>query len=294
MEVVAVEEPSAHTLEQLGSYGVGLLWNVRFPAELGDAAHLSSATASALAAAVRASGADVVLLTSSFGTKEVAARLAYDVGAGLVIDASSIEEGADGTIAASKRVLAGSWDTRCEVTTDVAVITVRSNAIAPSAVAAPVVTTVEDLVVELDDTATTVTVLERTVEEIDDAGRPELSEAAAVVVGGRGTDGDFGPVEEFADAVGAAIGATRDVVFEGWFDQFVGQTGVTVTPRLYVGAGVSGAPHHRGGMQSSQVIVAVNNDSECPLFEISDFAVVGDLADVLPQAAAAIRAHKGA
>ncbi len=97
---------------------------------------------------------------------------------------------------------------------------------------------------------------------------------------------------ELADALGAAVGATRDAVYEGWHDQFVGQTGVTVAPRVYIGAGISGAPHHRGGMQASQVIVAVNNDPECPLFEISDFAVVGDLADVLPQAAEVLREHR--
>ncbi|WP_036959344.1 electron transfer flavoprotein subunit alpha/FixB family protein, partial [Promicromonospora kroppenstedtii] len=120
-----------------------------------------------------------------------------------------------------------------------------------------------------------------------------LDQAAVVVAGGRGTDGDFGPVEDLADALGAAVGASRDAAFEGWWDSYVGQTGVTIAPRLYIGAGISGAPHHRGGMQASQVIVAVNSDPEAPIFEICDFAVVGQLADVLPQAAAEIRKHKG-
>ena len=116
----------------------------------------------------------------------------------------------------------------------------------------------------------------------------------AVVAGGRGTMGDFGPVENLADALGAALGATRDCVDEGWIDHDaqIGQTGVTIAPRLYIGAGISGAPHHRGGMQASEIIVAVNSDPETPIFEICDFAVVGDLADVLPQATEAIEAYK--
>jgi electron transfer flavoprotein alpha subunit len=176
-------------------------------------------------------------------------------------------------------------------TTDVAVLTVRANAVVPEPAPGPVSTDVEGLSVDVD--APTVRVVSRTPKE-HTAGRPTLEEAAVVVAGGRGTNGDFGPVTELADALGAAVGATRDAVFEGWFDQYIGQTGVTIAPRLYVAAGISGAPHHRGGMQASQVVVAVNNDPEAPIFEISDFAVVGDLADVLPQAAAAIRAHREA
>ncbi|WP_029253226.1 electron transfer flavoprotein subunit alpha/FixB family protein [Paraoerskovia marina] len=290
VEAVVTESPSVQTLAQLGSHGVELVRQAELPSTLGESAHLSTTVAQVLAAAVRAADADAVLLTSNFVTKEIAARVAHDLDAGLVVDAATLVEGPDGRLVAGKRVLAGSWDTECEITTDVSVVTVRSNAVVPATVDQPVETTVEGFAVDV--AAGAVTVVERTVEEIDDAGRPELAEAGSVVVGGRGTDGDFGPVEEFASSIGAAVGATRDVVFEGWFDQFVGQTGVTVTPRLYVGAGVSGAPHHRGGMQASQVVVAVNNDPECPLFEIADFAVVGDLADVLPQAAAAIRAHK--
>jgi len=112
-----------------------------------------------------------------------------------------------------------------------------------------------------------------------------------VVVGGRGTQGDFSAVEDLADALGAAVGATRDATDEGWMphEVMVGQTGVTISPRLYVGAGVSGAVHHRGGMQASGLVVAVNNDPDAPIFEFADFGVVGDLFEVLPQAAAEIR-----
>ncbi|GIJ00117.1 electron transfer flavoprotein alpha subunit apoprotein [Sediminihabitans luteus] len=294
VEAVALEEPSAATLDQLAAHGVARVHRVDLPADLSDdARHLTPVVAEAFAAVARAAGAQVLLLTSSFPNKEVAARAAHTLGAGLVIDAAALRTADDGALVAGKRVFAGAWDTECAVSTDVAVVTVRANAVVPTPADASAVPEVVAHDVAPSASATAARVVSRTTHETDGDGRPELAEAAIVVAGGRGTDGDFTPVLDLADALGAAVGASRDAVFEGWFDTFVGQTGVTVAPRLYVGAGISGAPHHRGGMQASQVIVAVNNDPECPIFEICDFAVVGDLADVLPQAAAAIRAHKG-
>ena len=302
VEAVALEAPSLDVLAQLGTYGVETVRQAELSDDGhgvgGDVAHLTPVVAEALAAAANASGADVVLLTSSFPNKEAAARLAFLTGAGLVIDASGVTVADDGEAAgrvvADKSVFAGAWDVRSAVSTDLAVLTLRANSVAPEPVAEAVATDVVGFVVTLTPAATAAKVVTRTVHETSGGGRPALGEAAVVVTGGRGTNGDFGPVLELADALGAAVGATRDAVYEGWHDQFVGQTGVTVAPRLYIGAGVSGAPHHRGGMQASQVVVAVNNDPECPLFEISDFAVVGDLADVLPQAAQAIREHRDA
>ncbi|MCB7138021.1 electron transfer flavoprotein subunit alpha/FixB family protein [Cellulosimicrobium marinum] len=302
VEAVALESPSVEVLAQLGSYGVETVRQAELSADGhglgGDATHLTPVVAEALAAAVRASDADAVLLTSSFPNKEAAARLAFLTGAGLVVDASALSvagEGDDaGRVVADKRVFAGAWDVRSVVATELAVLTVRANSVVPEPSAEAVATDVVGFAVPLTAAATAARVVERTVHPTSGAGRPALGEAAVVVTGGRGTNGDFAPVVELADALGAAVGATRDAVYEGWHDQFVGQTGVTVAPRLYIGAGVSGAPHHRGGMQAAQVIVAVNNDPECPLFEISDFAVVGDLADVLPQAAEVIREHRAA
>lgn len=293
VEAVALEAPTVEVLAQLGAYGVETVHQTE-PSRAGSSVrgaerHLPALVAAALVAAVRRTDADVVLLPTSFAAKEAAALVAHELGAGLVIDAAALRE-QDGRIVAGKRVLAGSWDTTCAVTTDVAVVTVRANSVVAQPAAAAVEPVTEGFAVELP--ASPVTLLSREVRP-DTSGRPPLDQAAVVVAGGRGTDGDFGPVEDLADALGAAVGASRDAAFEGWWDSYVGQTGVTVAPRVYIGAGISGAPHHRGGMQASQVIVAVNSDPEAPIFEICDFAVVGQLAEVLPQAAAEIRRRRG-
>jgi electron transfer flavoprotein alpha subunit len=125
-------------------------------------------------------------------------------------------------------------------------------------------------------------------------GRPELTEAAIVVSGGRGTGGEFGPIEAFADALGGAVGASRAAVDSGWYPHAyqVGQTGKTVSPQLYVACGISGAIQHRAGMQTSKTIVAVNKDEEAPIFELVDFGVVGDLHTVLPAATEEINKRK--
>jgi electron transfer flavoprotein alpha subunit len=293
VEAVALATPTVEALAQLGAYGIETVHQAELArdgaAVGGDERYLPAVVAAALAAAVRLTDADVVLLPTSFAAKEAAALAARELRAGLVIDAAALREGEDGRIVAGKRVFAGSWDTECAVTTDVAVVTVRANSAVAQPAEAAVEPVTEGFAVEVAPSA--VALLSREV-KADTSGRPPLDQAAVVVAGGRGTDGDFGPVEDLADALGAAVGASRDAAFEGWWDTYVGQTGVTVAPRVYIGAGISGAPHHRGGMQASQVIVAVNSDPEAPIFEICDFAVVGQLADVLPQAAAELRKRR--
>lgn len=260
-------------------------------ADVGDAAYASAVAGRAVATAVEATGASAVLLPSSFSAKEVAAHAAWLLDAGLLIDVATLRRDGD-ELVGGKRTFAGTWETECAVTSPVAVVTVRPNAVVAIPAPEPATTVTERI--EVDPTLPRgLTLTARVVHEAA-PGRPALAEAAHVVAGGRGTDGDFAAVEELADALGAAVGTTRDCVDEGWqpHDAQVGQTGVTIAPRLYIGAGISGAPHHHGGMQASGTIVAVNSDPDAPLVQIADFAVIGDLQEILPAAAAAIRAHR--
>ncbi len=242
-----------------------------------------------LAAAVAASAATVVLTENSSEGKEIAARLGIRLGAGVITDVVGVDP--DGT--AHKSVLAGSYTTTARATTPVAVLTVKSNSVTPEpAVTAtsPQATTVD---LPADATAASARVTARS--EKAASGRPDLADARIVVAGGRGVDGNFGPVEDLADALGAAIGASRAATDAGWIghDAQIGQTGKTVSPHLYISAGISGAIQQKAGMQTAKVIVAVNKDAESPVFEIADFGIIGDLFQVLPQATEEIKKRRG-
>jgi electron transfer flavoprotein alpha subunit len=245
-----------------------------------------AAIADGLAQIIADKKPSALLITSSANGKEIAARVAVKTNSGIITDAV----GVDKDLITTQSVFGGSTTVHSAVTSGVPIITLRANSIEPiTATSNPAV---EEFAVNISDSAKLATITSATAAV--KGGRPELTEASIVVSGGRGTNGDFKPVEALADALGAAVGASRAATDAGWYPHShqVGQTGKTVSPQLYVAAGISGAIQHRAGMQTSKTIVAINKDPEAPILEIADFAVIGDLFNVLPQATEKIKARK--
>jgi electron transfer flavoprotein alpha subunit len=235
-------------------------------------------------------GPAAVLMSSSAEGKEIAARLAVRTDSGLITDAVDVEA-QDGEAVTTQSVFAGSYTVKAKVTKGTPIIALKPNSATPEPVQGA--GTVEEVAVTISDLAKGARFTG--VEPKQGSGRPELTEAAIVVSGGRGTGGDFAPVEELADALGAAVGASRAAVDSGWYPHTfqVGQTGKVVSPQLYMANGISGAIQHRAGMQTSKTIVAVNKDEEAPIFELVDFGVVGDLHTVLPAVTEEVNKRKG-
>lgn len=242
------------------------------------ATHGVAASADALANLVKEKSPAAVLIASHAFGKEVAARVAVLTDSGVITDA--VDVSAD--ITATQLVFGGSTTVHSKVSHGTAIITVRPNSVeADFSASSPAI---ENALATISADAKKATVSSS--QPPVKGGRPELTEANIVVSGGRGTDGNFAPVEAFADSLGAAVGASRAATDAGWYPHShqVGQTGKTVSPQLYVACGISGAIQHRAGMQTSKTIIVVNKDPEAPIFDIADFGVVGDLFNVLPKA----------
>jgi electron transfer flavoprotein alpha subunit len=252
--------------------------------------YLVAPKAEALAQLIEQTAPTAVLLASNAEGKEIAGRLAVKTGSGVITDAVDVAPVAGG-VTATQSVFAGSYTVTSAVTHGVPIVTVKPNSTTPEPVAGAAAEVRVD--VTISDIAKTARIVER--RERTATGRPELTEASIVVSGGRGTGGNFEPVEQFADSLGAAVGASRAAVDSGWYPHAyqIGQTGKTVSPQLYVATGISGAIQHRAGMQTSKTIVAINKDEEAPIFELVDFGVVGDLHTVLPAATQQIHTRKG-
>jgi len=283
---VVLGKGASAAAEKLGAYGAEKVY-VSEAEEIDSA--LVAPKAAVLAELVQSKSPAAVLVPSNSEGKEVGARLAVRTGSGLLTDAV----GVSADLVAEQPIFGGAVTVQSKVATGTPIIAVRPNSTAP--VESPAAGTVEQVSATFSDTDTAAKVVDRVVE--NKGGRPALADASVVVSGGRGVGNaeNFSIIEQLADALGGAVGASRAATDAGWYPHQaqVGQTGQTVSPQLYIAVGISGAIQHRAGMQTSKTIVAINKDPEAPIFELADFGLVGDLFQVVPQLTEEINKRKG-
>jgi electron transfer flavoprotein alpha subunit len=247
----------------------------------------TDAYTNSLADTVKGLDPTVIIIGASVQGKDLAARLAARLKAGLVMDCTGIAL-QDGVLTYTRPMFGGKIMADVQVKGSPQIVTVRPNVMSvnpsprESAVEKPAPQTGEVKTVIAD-------------KMMDTSNKIELTEADIIVSGGRGTGGNFKPIEELAAALGGAVGSSRSAVDEGWrkhSDQ-VGQTGKVVSPALYIACGISGAIQHLAGMSSSKVIVAINKDPEAPIFSKADYGLVGDIFQILPAVTEAVKKVKG-
>ena len=278
--------PGAEGLaSELAAHGAD---EVRTFDDAGFSAYATESYARALAQAIGETKPSIVLIPFTAMGKDLAPRVAARVGAGLASDCVGLEV-KGGKLVARRPMYAGKAFTTVEWAGEPQMATLRPNVFALGARDASRTATVVKMSTDASSRARV------TAERASSRGKVQLTEAQVIVSGGRGLRGpeNFHLVEGLAEAMHAAVGASRAVVDAGWVDHQlqVGQTGKTVSPTLYIACGISGAIQHLAGMSSSKCIVAINKDADAPIFKIANYGIVGDLFEILPKVAEAARAH---
>lgn len=283
-DAVLLHPNAADLATQVQAYGPATIYTVTHPA---FAQPLNTPLIAGLAHVIEQAQPQVVTFASTEGVKDILGALAVRTGAAALPDVASFDV-IDGGVSALRPVMAAKMLARTEAKAACVLVSVRSGSY--DATEAPSDASVEAVAFDFDESS-----LQQTLREIVGAttGTVDLSEARVVIAAGRGVKDDEAKalVQELADLLGAAIGASRAVVENGMFPATaqIGQTGKVVSPDLYIGVGISGAIQHIAGMQNSRVIVAINKDADAPIFDYATYGVVGDLYKVLPPFIAAIR-----
>jgi electron transfer flavoprotein alpha subunit len=269
--------------EELKKYGPDKIL-VADDAALAD--YTTDAYTNVLAELIQSSDPAVIITGASAQGKDLAGRLAARLDAGVAMDCTEIKLD-NGNLTYTRPMFGGKIVANIEIEGSPQIVAIRPNVM--DAVENSKESAIEKPAVQVGDVKTKIVEM-----KMETGNKLELTEADIIVSGGRGTGGDYAAIEELANELGAAVGASRSAVDEGWrphSDQ-VGQTGKTVSPTLYVACGISGAIQHLAGMSTSKYIVAINKDEEAPIFSKADFGIVGDLFEMVPAIAAEVKKLK--
>jgi len=270
--------------EELKKYGPDKIWVADDPA-LAD--YTTDAYTNILADLIRSADPAVVILGASAQGKDLAGRLSARLDAGVAMDCIALKLD-NGSLTYTRPMFGGKIVADVEIEGAPQIVAIRPNVM--DITEASKDSSIDKPAVQVGEVKTTI--IEKT---MDTGDKVELTEADIIVSGGRGTGGEYAAIEALADELGAAVGASRSAVDEGWrphSDQ-VGQTGKTVSPTLYVACGISGAIQHLAGMSTSKHIVAINKDEEAPIFSKADFGIAGDLFEVVPAITEEVKKLKG-
>lgn len=286
--VVAGHNVAAEEIQKLGSYGCSKVLYINQPVL---ASFGASVFAAALAEAAKKENSKYVVFSQTYSGKSIAPRLAVRLKAGLAACAVSLPSSLEPFII-KKKCFSGKGFTDVQITAEVKVISLSPNAHHIFAEGEHRATDfkIEDFNPTLPASDTTVNESKKT------SGKVVLTEAEIVVSGGRGLKGpeNWGMIESLADELGAATACSKPVADMGWrpHHEHVGQTGITISPNLYIAIGISGAIQHLAGVSSSKVIVVINTDKEAPFFQVADYGIIGDAFEVVPKLTAAIKQFK--
>lgn len=287
LTAVSVGNVSADELATLGNYGAQKILNVSND-ELRN--FVNQAYASVIAKAAEAEGADVIVISNSFSGRGLAPRVAVKLGAGVADGAVSLPDQSGGKFIVKKTAFSGKAFAIVDVTSKIKVIALTANTY--KVIENPTGAKAEDLAVEIKESD-----FRAMLKEIaKSAAKVSLPDAEIIVAGGRGLKGpeNWGMIEELANLLGAATACSKPVSDSGWrpHSEHVGQTGIAVSPNLYIAVGISGATQHLAGISASKVIVVINKDADAPFYKVADYGIVGDAFEVVPKLIDAVKAYK--